>query len=176
MFPFFRGGITKGHSAAVSHRVSSGGGFAIPLSSYGDPMRIVALLAVFTSLSISLTVHAKAESECAVRLEQTVRSEKWQAQREQIRILEKKGSNFRNLIRAYRSLVQDLFSGDAEERARNLLLAFPGTTIMSQLDMSAPASRFTEDLIRVLSMQLSHEGLIKKLHILADLEAEKLSE
>ena len=106
---------------------------------------------------------------------QQARSNKWLAQRQQIQYLEKQGESFKNLSRAYRSLVQDLFNADAGERTRVILLVLPGRSILSQLDLTLPAQRFTEDLIRVMGLQMSQDAVLKKLRAFADLEQDKLS-
>jgi hypothetical protein len=138
-------------------------------------MNPIKLLVILTGLSLSLTVYAK-DSDCSANLARSARAERWIAQRQQIEYLEKNGAPLKDLIRPYRSLIQDLFNTDAAQRVRILLAAFPQTRVIGLLDVHAPAPRFTEDLIRAFSMSLNREGVLAKLHVLADLEAEKLSD
>lgn len=114
--------------------------------------------------------------ECIDRLKTPVNAEKWQVQREQIRILERKGADLRRLTHAYRSLLQDLFDTDAEERARLVRLVFPRGSVLRRVDISLPAPQFIEDLIRAMSQQMSDRMVLSKLREFTALEAEKLSE
>jgi hypothetical protein len=134
-----------------------------------------ALLAAIVALIATPTAFAH-QGECLDRLKTPVNAQKWQVQREQIEILEKKGADFKSLTRAYRSLIQNLFATDAGERTRVILLVLPKGSVLRRIDISLPAPQFTEDLIRAMSQQMSDEMVLRKLREFADLEADKLSE
>jgi hypothetical protein len=115
------------------------------------------------------------DAACEEYLERQAKADKWQAQRAQIQFLESQGESYKVLSRAYRILIQDLFNCDASSRATLVARVLGNTALLSQLDMRLPATRFAEDLIYLMDRQMTHDLVLAKLRMFADLEANKLT-